>query len=132
MTHFRVIDCETDNLAYDCTKIHVLSWTDDGQEYCSTADPSMMRMVLTKKDTMLVCHNAVRFDMVVFNRLLGLDLNYKNFVDTLGFSWYLYPQRNKHGLESWGDDLGVPKPVVKDWKGLTQEETRIIDYYESR
>lgn len=122
MPHFRVIDCETDNLAYDCTKIHVLSWTDDGEEYHSTQSPEIMRDVLTLNDTMFVCHNAVRFDMVVFNRLLGLNLTYKNFVDTLELSWYLYPERNKHGLESWGEDLGVPKPVVKDWKNLTYED----------
>lgn len=37
-------------------------------------------------------------------------------MDTLALSWYLYPERNFHGLESWGIDFGVPKPVVNDWK----------------
>ena len=117
----RVLDCETDGLAYDCTKIHVLSWTDDGVTYHSTDNYDEMRGVLTQ-GLRMVCHNSIRFDMVVFNRILGLDLNYKKFIDTLALSWYLFPERNKHGLEEWGEDLGVEKPVVKDWKNLSYED----------
>ena len=43
-------------------------------------------------------------------------------MDSLALSWYLYPERILHGLESWGNDFNIPKPVVKDWKNLTEEE----------
>lgn len=120
MNKTRVIDSETDGL--NATKIHVLSWTDDGVNYHSTGDYEKMSVVLTQKGYKFVCHNGIRYDMGVFNRILGLDMHYKNFVDTLGLSWYLFPQRSKHGLEEWGKDLGVEKPVVKDWKNLSYEE----------
>lgn len=117
-----VIDCETDGLAYEATKIHVLSWTEDGKHYHSTNDRDTMADMLSSVGVRFVCHNSIRFDMVIFNRLLGLSLGYKSFVDTLALSWYLFPDRNKHGLEEWGVDLGVEKPKVTDWKNLTYEE----------
>jgi hypothetical protein len=36
-------------------------------------------------------------------------------IDTLALSWYLYPNRNKHGLEKWGEYFGTPKPEIIDW-----------------
>ena len=44
-------------------------------------------------------------------------------IDTLGLSWYLYPSEIKHGLEQWGEKLGVEKPKIKDWSNL-----RLKDY----
>jgi len=117
-----VIDCETDGLAYEATKIHVLSWTEDGKNVHSTNDYSTMVSLLNPGRNTFVCHNGIRYDMVVFNRLLGLSLNYRSFVDTLALSWYLYPTRNKHGLDEWGSDLGVAKPKVSDWSGLSYQE----------
>jgi len=43
-------------------------------------------------------------------------------VDTLALSWYLNHDRPKHGLEGYGEDYGVPKPVIKDWDSLTPED----------
>ena len=37
-------------------------------------------------------------------------------------SWVLNTNRGKHGLDSFGQDFGVPKPKVDDWVNLTQEE----------
>lgn len=119
---FRVFDSETDGLAYECTKIHVLSWTDDGKSVNSTNDYDIAKEVLTHPDFLLVGHNAVMFDMVVFNRILGLNLNYCKFVDTLALSWVLYPERIRHGLEYIGLEHGIEKPFVEDWKNLTYEE----------
>lgn len=116
-----VFDCETDGLAYECTKIHVLSWTEDGRTFHSTNSYDRIRS-LFRLHNLFVCHNVVCFDMVVLNRLLGLDLDYKSFADTLALSWYLFPERNKHGLAEWGNDLGVPKPKVDDWQNLTYEQ----------
>jgi DNA polymerase III alpha subunit (gram-positive type) len=121
---FIVIDSETDGFQDVCTKIHVLGWTEDGVNYHATSDCFEMRSVLSGdyNNRKLVCHNAIRFDLVVFNRILGLSLSYVDFVDTLPLSWTINYQRDKHGLESYGETFGVPKPKVEDWNNLSYEE----------
>ena len=46
----------------------------------------------------------------------------KRLVDTYPLSVTLMPNRKSHGLEGFGEDYGVPKPVVKDWENLTRED----------
>jgi len=116
-----VLDSESDGLAYECTKLHVMSWTKDGKEYNSTKSYDIMRAVIRSAD-LLVAHNSIRHDMVVFNRILGIPMDYRKWADTLALSWYLYPERNRHGLLDWGQDLGVAKPKVDDWQNLSFEE----------
>ncbi|QIG69882.1 DNA polymerase I protein [Rhizobium phage RHph_I3_11] len=79
-----------------------------------------MRKALSEAD-ILIAHNIVRFDVPVFEELLGIKIKAK-IVDTLALSWYLYPLRNKHGLESHGEDLGIYKPFIANWENQTQEE----------
>lgn len=117
-----VLDSESDGLWEEATKLHVLSWTEDGINYKSTNDYNEMRSVLTTSDTKFVAHNCIRHDLLLFNKILGLQLTYKNFVDTLALSWYINFDRLKHGIESYGIDYGVPKPKVNDWEGLSYEE----------
>ena len=116
---FVVFDIEADGLVDEATKIHVLSYnTSDG--VMSTADYSEMRAVLTKAKK-LVAHNGIRYDAQVIKKLLGIDIT-KKVVDTLALSWYLNFDRIRHGLEWYGVDYGVPKPVITDWENLTYEE----------
>lgn len=68
----------------------------------------------------LVGHKIITFDIPVLERLLGIKITAR-LIDTLGLSWYLYPNRARHGLEWWGEDLGVEKPKVGDWEGLDIE-----------
>ena len=114
-SRFIVLDSESDGLAYECTKLHVMSWTEDGKEYQSTNSYDEMRKVLTQEGVTYVAHNAIMHDMVVFHRILGIPMNYSKWADTLALSWYLFPKRTKHGLDSWGTDLGVMKPKVYNW-----------------
>jgi len=116
---FIVLDSESDDLAANASKIHVLSWTDDGCIFHDTNDYREMRKVLTQKDTMFVCHNAIMHDLPLFNRILGLNLSYKNFVDSLSLSWYINFSRPKHGIDSFGPDYGLEKPKVDDWENLS-------------
>jgi len=116
-----VVDSESDGLAYECTKLHVLSYTRDGKTYHSTGDYDDMRAVLDSAD-MLVAHNSIRHDMVAFNRILGIPMDYKRWIDTLALSWYLFPERQRHGLADWGVDLGIAKPKVDDWENLSYDE----------
>jgi hypothetical protein len=117
-----VLDSEGDGLWFNCTKLHVLAWTEDGINFHHTFDYDEMRKVLNEPDTKFICHNAIRHDLPVFNSILGLQLKHTKFIDSLALSWYINFDRQKHGLESYGVDYNVPKPKVTDWERLTPEE----------
>lgn len=69
----------------------------------------------------LIGHNIQRYDIPNLERLLNIKIKAR-LIDTLALSWYLYPQRSLHGLESWGEDFNVKKPEVEDWDNLSYEE----------
>jgi len=115
-----VFDIETDGLLDEMTKIHVLSYSCDGKDIISTGDYDEMREFFATHHY-LIGHNIIRFDIPAVEKILGIKVNAK-LVDTLALSWYLNFDRPKHGLESYGEDYGVPKPVIKDWNTLTYEE----------
>ena len=115
-----VFDIETDGLLDELTKIHVLSYSHDGKEVKHTHDYDEMRKFFTETET-LVGHNIIRFDIPAVEKVLGIKVNAR-LIDTLALSWYLNHDRLKHGLEGYGEDYGVPKPVIKDWDSLTPEE----------
>jgi transposase len=115
-----VFDIETNGLLDVLTKIHVLSYSHDGKEVKHTHDYDEMRKFFIETET-LVGHNIIRFDIPAVEKVLGIKVNAR-LVDTLALSWYLNHDRQKHGLEGYGVDYGVPKPVIKDWDSLTAEE----------
>jgi len=115
-----VFDIETDGLLDELTKIHVMSWSNDMGEVKHTHDYDEMRYVLLNSET-LVGHNIIRFDIPAIEKVLGIEVKAR-LIDTLALSWYLHHDRMKHGLESYGEDYGVPKPVIKDWNTLTPQE----------
>lgn len=117
-----VFDTESDGFAYEATKLHVFSWTEDGVNIFVTHDYDEMRQVLSQQDCMFVAHNAIRHDLPLINRILGLNLSHTKFVDTLALSWYINFSRDRHGLEQYGVEYGVPKPKVTDWNNLTPED----------
>ena len=76
-------------------------------------------------EPVVVGHNIARWDTVEVSRLVGCEIPKETLiVDTLALSWYLSPDRSKHGLESYGEDYGIPKPKVDDWHNLSYEEYR--------
>ena len=81
----------------------------------TTTSYNHMRKLFSNPDVVLVAHNGIRFDKVVLQNLLGIEIK-ALLVDTLALSWYLHPTRSKHGLASWGEEFGVPKPLVEDWE----------------
>lgn len=122
-----IFDIETDSL--NATKIHIFSYTiyetqtipEIPKVYSITDYDEMRKLLLNPTITTLIGHNIVRYDIPILKRILGIEIN-KALVDTLGLSWYLYPERNKHGLESWGNDLGTKKVEINDWLNLSIEE----------
>ena len=117
-----VLDSETDGLVKEATKLHVVAWTEDGENINHTEDQEKIKELLLEEDARIVCHNAIRFDLPVFKKLLGIDLHYTKFIDTLALSWYLNFERSSHGLEGFGIEFGIPKPKVEDWSTLTYEK----------
>lgn len=111
-----VFDVEADSLAP--TKIHVISYW-DGEKAISLTDYRDMREWI-KRQKLLIGHNIISFDVPAIERILDVKVKAK-LVDTLYLSWYLYPERARHGLEWWGEDFGIPKPEVKDWENLPLE-----------
>ena len=115
-----VFDIETDGLLNEMTKIHVLSYSDDGKTIHHTHDYDEMREFFATRKT-LAGHNIVRFDAPAVEMILGIKIEAR-MVDTLALSWYINHTRMKHGLEGYGEEYGVPKPVIEDWNSLTPEE----------
>lgn len=113
-----MVDLEGDGLTP--TKIHCLSVRDEKGKVFSTTNYDEMRSFFLK-DYVIVIHNGIRFDKRVIERLLGIKIASK-IIDTLAVSFYLYPNRNRHGLESWGDEFKVPKPYITDWQNQTVEQ----------
>jgi hypothetical protein len=115
-----VFDIETNGLLDVLDKIHVLSWSTDGKEVHHTHDYDEMRKFFTETEV-LIGHNIIRFDLVAVEKVLGIKVKAR-LIDTLALSWYLNHDRVKHGLEWYGVEYGVPKPVIKDWDSLTPED----------
>ena len=110
----RIFDIECDHLLEEVTKIHCVSYYDtETEESVSVSDYEQIRE-LFKEETIWVGHNIARFDFPVLKKILGIEAP-KWAIDTLGLSWYLFPEEKKHGLEEWGDKLGIKKPVIEDW-----------------
>ena len=116
-----VWDTETNGLLDVLDKIHVISWQEVGtNEVYHTHDYDQMRELIASADV-LIAHNQIRFDIPAVEKVLGIKVKAR-LVDTLALSWYLNHERMKHGLEGYGEEYGVPKPVIKDWDSLTPEE----------
>ena len=122
-------DLESDNLAEDVTKIHVLSiaWK-SGEEWQikSTADYNDMRKVFSDPTKVIAIHNGVRFDGRVLEKILGIEIK-ATIIDTLALAWYIDCARGKAGkkysLAYYGEDtFNTPKPKIDDWENLTYDE----------
>ena len=115
-----VFDVEANGLLDKATKIHCLSYTNDGKDYKTIFDYSDMRDLILSQHG-LVGHNIIRYDVPLIEKILGIKIKSRLF-DTLPMSWVLNLNRSKHGLESFGEDFGIPKPQINDWHNLTNEE----------
>lgn len=106
-----VFDIECDSL--NPTKIHCLSMSRKELKRSTTSYDNMRKFF--EQADVLIGHNILRYDIPAIEKLLGIKVKAR-LVDTLALSWYLEPDRLRHGLAEWGEDFGVPKPVVEDWE----------------
>ena len=121
--NYSVFDIECDSLIENATKIHCLSvkqYRDNNINKFTLIDYEDMISFL-ENESVLVGHKIRTFDVPIIEEILGINIKAK-LIDTLGLSWYLYPDRHVHGLEEWGDQFGIEKPIIKDWSNLTIEE----------
>lgn len=121
--NYSIFDIETNGLYDNVTKIHCMSvmQSKDGVTTSfSLTNIEEMKLFLKSQET-LVGHNIIRYDIPVLEKLLGIKIT-SRIIDTLGLSWYLFPNRKEHGLEAWGEEFGVPKPVIENWDNLPVEE----------
>jgi hypothetical protein len=114
-----VVDLEADNLLDEVTKVHCLCYQIVGtEEIVALTNPTEIKELLEREDITIIAHNGIRYDLPVAKKVLGVEVR-DNVIDTLTVSWYAYPNRNKHSIESWGEDVGIQKVAIQDeqWKG---------------
>ena len=92
-----VVDIETDGLHDTVTKVHCLTYhdlsLDSSVEPVTLYSTSDMCTFLAKDNTTIIGHDFMRYD-----------------------------KRLRHGLGEYGEEYGIPKPVIDDWSSLTPEE----------
>lgn len=123
---YTIFDIETNGLLDNVSKIHCLSYQkfENGlltEKNSITNYEEIKNFIQTQ--SILIGHNIIRYDLPVLKKLLGAVVPKETkIIDTLGLSWYLYESRKYHGLEEWGEDLGVEKPKIEDWSNLSIKE----------
>ena len=121
---YSIFDIETDGLLEELTRMHCLvaHTYEDNQLLGETVitNPWELTSFLSNQEV-LVGHNIKRYDIPAIKKLTGFTYDGIT-IDTLALSWYLYPERKEHGLESWGETVGIAKPEIKDWLSLDIED----------
>lgn len=114
-----IFDIECESLTP--SKIHCAASSKTDEDAVSATTKYAEMVSTLENEEVLIGHNIIRYDVPVCKRLLGLKPKGK-LVDTLALSWYLFPDKIRHGLEAWGEEFGVEKPKIEDWENLTPEE----------
>ena len=71
--------------------------------------------------TILCGHNLYGFDLPIIKKLWGIDLYDKVINDTLLLSKLLNPDREKHSLKWWGEQIGEEKIEFNEWDEYTPQ-----------
>lgn len=126
-----VIDIETTGLldiVKDKSDLHILSvgWKGkDGKwKIASTDKEEDIKKIFEDENNIIVGHNFIGYDIRVLRKIFP-EIDFKApIIDTLPLSQYLYNDRVKHGLESWGEDIGFEKVEVgsDEWENLSKEK----------
>jgi len=124
LNEYIVFDIETDGLIEQVSKIHCLSYTriknNNIIESKNLVNYEEIKNFILK-EKVLVGHNIILYDIPILEKILKISIK-ATLIDTLALSWYLLPKRPKHGLDGYGKDFKTPKPIIKDWINLSQED----------
>jgi hypothetical protein len=120
-----IIDIEADALKDKVTKIYCLSYIiydTESKEILERGSITnyLQIAIFILKQSIIVGHNIILYDIPVMEKILNIKID-ALLIDTLGLSWYLYPKRDTHGLESWGNHFNIIKPIITDWTNLSIE-----------
>lgn len=117
-----VFDIETDGVK--ATKIHCLSYCIIGEYKLFTLYNKEDIINFFNTDAIFIGHFISGFDLPVLSKLLSIDFSNKIFYDTLFLSSYIFPNRNKYGLEDFGETFGIKKVVIskEGWFGDISDE----------
>lgn len=130
-----VVDCECNGLVFQATKMWVAHFIDLDTSEKMSIHPFMDVAAKLKFDQwmskyenpLIVFHNGLGYDIFVMRKFLDLDftvgpdsINGKSvrFLDSFYMSMFLNPDRQEHGMEAWGERLGIPKI---DWRAKSIE-----------
>ncbi len=110
-----VFDLEGDGL--EATIFHVFSFhmADGKKGHIDGANHKRFKAFLNyhmDNEIPIVAHNGICFDVPTCERLLDIDLGRLMLIDTMAISWYLNTKRKMHGLGTFLEDYGIPKPKV--------------------
>jgi hypothetical protein len=125
-----VLDIESDGFYFEATKIWCVHFEDlDTGEKMSVnpfedihAFDKFKKWVERYTNPIIAFHNGLGFDAFVLRALLNIDFTVGpdtilgmpcRYVDTFYWSMYLQPDRQGHGIEAWGERLGLQKI---DWR----------------
>lgn len=97
------------------------AWNVLSHKACADIRPLSELQAFLDTGPCLIMHNGMCYDgeALIF---FGYDISKVRILDTLYLSWYLEPLRNRYGLAEYGEEFGIPKPVIDDWQNLSQEE----------
>ncbi len=117
-----VFDIEADGLLNNATKLWCIvlydletkvstTYTNEKEGY---ARLSAALDLMSKADS-LIGHNIYAYDLPLLKKLHGFEYHGK-VTDTLILSQLLnFSRKGGHGLASWGENLGVAKPIQEQW-----------------
>lgn len=126
-----IVDCETDGLLQECTKIHCIAITDVDSDYSElfvhdgNGRIGQALDLLQMPNTTIIGHNLFMYDNEVFKKIYDIDFSEINpCLDTLVMSQCLYGDLEQvdynefhppktfigsHSLAAWGKRLGCEK-----------------------
>ena len=116
-----VFDIEGDALLKKITKIYCLCYQVVGTNEKGSLRTKEEIIKFFQQDAVFIGHYVIPFDFPALLKVYGIARP-KHYIDTCGISWYLYCQEPKHGLETWGEKVGIHKPTISSWTELTVEE----------
>lgn len=128
-------DIETNGLRFEVDKFHCLAYsidTEDGKHVKHGTFTNLNDSISFLNDQEVILgHNIITYDIPVLQDLSGKEIIIENKIDTLSLSWYLFQRmksgkefinRPLHGLDYWGDILGIKKPFISDWENQTLKD----------
>ena len=116
-----VFDLEANGLLEDATQLWcgVAYWRDEWYEATWPNEDYFIEIL--NSATYICGHNIIDYDLPLLEKLYGWCPDAR-VLDTLVLSRLLNPERSGgHSLDSWGQRVGVGKPVHEDWTTFSED-----------